>query len=131
VDAAAKERGVEKGEMVKCILLRDKDAHYVMACVPGDLGVDPRAVSRHVPESWRRLYFAKEEEILGVTGCPQGAVAPLGLPSAVPVIFDSAIMERGKVNISSGEPTAGIELNPKDLAGVCGASMAEISKPKA
>lgn len=127
VDDAARERGVDKKEMVKCILLRDKDAHYVMACVPGNVGVDPKAVRKHMPASWKRLYFASEEEISNVTGCRKGAVAPIGLPETVPVIFDVGILECSKVNISSGEPTAGLELDPKDLAEICRASMAAIA----
>ena len=31
------------------------------------------------------MSFASAEEILAVTGCVQGAVAPLGLPEGVPV----------------------------------------------
>jgi prolyl-tRNA editing enzyme YbaK/EbsC (Cys-tRNA(Pro) deacylase) len=116
--------------MVKCILLRDKDAHYVMACVPGDVGVDPSAVRKHVPGTWRRLYFATLEEISEMTGYPQGAVAPIGLTEGIPVLIDEAIIARDKVNISSGDPMAGLELDPNDLVRLCGASVAAISKDK-
>ena len=40
VEAAARQRGVVKEEMVKSILLRDKDGRYVMACVTGDVRLD-------------------------------------------------------------------------------------------
>lgn len=128
VDEAAEQRGVEKREMVKCILLRDKDAHYVMACVPGDVEVDPKAVRKLVPETWRRLFFARGNEISDVTGCPQGAVAPIGLPEGVPLILDPLILRSARVNISSGDPLAGIELDPKDLVKVCNAEIAAISR---
>ena len=115
VEEAAAQRGVSKDEMVKSILLRDKDEHYVMACVLGYSRVNPKAVRTYVPSEWRRLSFATAEEILSVTGCVQGAVAPLGLPDSVPVIFDAAITQCQKVNISSGDPAAGLELNTQDL----------------
>ena len=115
VEEAAAQRGVSKDEMVKSILLRDKDEHYVMACVLGYARVNPKAVRASVPKEWRRLSFATAEEILSVTGCVQGAVAPLGLPHSVPVIFDEAITKCQKVNISSGDPAAGLELNTQDL----------------
>ena len=49
VDAAAQQRGVIKGEIVKSILLRDKVGHYVMACVLGQARLDPKAVRTYVP----------------------------------------------------------------------------------
>ena len=130
VEEAAAQRGVSKDEMVKSILLRDKDEHYVMACVLGYSRVNPKAVRTYVPQTWRRLSFATAEEILSVTGCVQGAVAPLGLPDGVPVIFDKAITQCQKVNISSGDPAAGLELNTQDLIEAAGAQIAAIADSK-
>ena len=129
VEAAARQRGVVKEEMVKSILLRDKDGHYAMACVLGHARVDPRAVLACMPPDWRRLRFATREEILAVTGCVQGAVTPLGLPETVPVIFDEAIARCSRVNISSGDPMAGLELDPKDLISLAKARLAPIVEP--
>ncbi len=127
VEEAAAQRDVSKDEMVKSILLRDKDEHYVMACVLGYARVNPKAVRTSVPKNWRRLSFATAEEILSVTGCVQGAVAPLGLPDSVPVIFDEAITRCQKVNISSGDPVAGLELNAQDLIRAASAEVATIA----
>jgi Cys-tRNA(Pro)/Cys-tRNA(Cys) deacylase len=128
VEAAARQRGVVKEEMVKSILLRDKDGRYVMACVTGDARLDPKAVRAHLPNEWRRLSFATADEILAVTGCVQGAVAPLGLPDGVPVVFDQAIAGFEKVSISSGDPMAGLELDPQDLIKVAGGQLAHIAE---
>ena len=130
VEAAARQRGVVKEEMVKSILLRDKDGHYAMACVLGHARVNPRAVLACLPSGWRRLRFATKEEILAVTGCVQGAVTPLGLDENVPVIFDEAIARCLKVNISSGDPRAGLELDPKDLITLAKARLAPIAEPQ-
>ncbi|MYE87929.1 YbaK/EbsC family protein, partial [Candidatus Poribacteria bacterium] len=127
VEEAAAQRGVSKDEMVKSILLRDKDEHYVMACVLGYSRVNPKAVRTYVPTEWRRLSFATSEEILSVTGCVQGAVAPLGLPDNVPVIFDEAITQCRKVNISSGDPAAGLELKIQDLISAAAPQIAAIA----
>jgi Cys-tRNA(Pro) deacylase len=129
VEAAAAQRGVVKEEMVKSILLRDKkNQRYVMACVTGDARLNPKMVRAHLPEGWKRLNFASAEEIQNVTGYVQGAVAPLCLPNDVPVIFDKAIARCPKVNISSGDPMAGLELDPQDLIRVAGASLAPIAE---
>ncbi len=128
VAAAAAQRGVVKKEMVKSILLKEKSGarRFVMACVLGDGRLDPKAVRAHLPQDWRRLSFASAAEILQVVGTVQGAVAPLCLPEAVPVIFDEAIARCRKVNISSGDPMAGLELSPDDLIRLAGAQLASI-----
>ncbi|MEW5961377.1 MAG: YbaK/EbsC family protein [Chloroflexota bacterium] len=131
VEAAAAQRGVVKEEMVKSILLREKKGQrYVLACVTGPARLDPQAVRACLPaaDDWKRLTFATAEEIEAVTGYVQGAVAPLCLPHNVPVIFDNAIARCHKVNISSGDPLAGLELNPQDLIRLAGAQLASIAK---
>jgi Cys-tRNA(Pro) deacylase len=128
VDTAAAQRGVVKEEMVKSILLCDRKRHYVMACITGDARLDPKAVSVLLPEHWKRLSFASAEEIQRVTGYQMGAVAPLALPKDIPVVFDRSIAELEKVNISSGDPLAGIELAAKDLIRLSEAKLARITK---
>ena len=107
VEAAAAQRDVVMEEMVKSILLREKKTlRYVMACVTGDSRLDPQAVRKQLPGEWRRLSFASTEEIQASTGYTQGAVAPLCLPEDIPVIFDEAIAQCKKVNISTPVFTA-------------------------
>ena len=129
VEAAAQQRGVVPEEMVKSILLREagRSGHYVMACVLGALRVEPRAVQAALGEGWRRLHFAGADEILAVTGCVQGAMAPIGLPDAVPVIFDETIGRLARCNISSGDPQAGLELVAADLIRVARGRLAAIA----
>jgi Cys-tRNA(Pro) deacylase len=129
VAAAAAQRGVIQEEMVKSILLRDKNRRYVMACVTGETRLDPKAVRTYLGGDWKRLSFASAEEIQQVTGFVQGAVAPLCLPEEVPVIFDEAIARCDRVNISSGDPMAGLELDPQDLIRLAGSLLATIAIP--
>jgi len=130
IEIAAAQRGVVEEEMVKAILLREKakPRRYVMACLIGNARLDPKAVRSYLPEDWKRLSFATAEEIKEVTGYVQGAVAPLCLPDDVPVIFDKAIADCSKVNISSGDPMAGLELTTQDLIRLAGAQLASIAK---
>jgi len=130
VEAAAEQRGVVKEEMVKSILLCDKNGRYVMACVTGDARLNPKAVRTYLPDGWKRLHFASAEEVLAVTGCIKGAIAPLGLPEDVPVIFDEDIGRCEKITISSGDPMAGLELNTENLIRVAGAKIAKIAEER-
>ena len=114
------------------ILLREKkknNRRYVMACVLGHTRLNPQAVRDHLPpeDNWKRLSFANAQEITAITGYVQGAVAPLGLPQNIPIIFDEAIARCENVNISSGDPMAGLELKPEDLIRLTGAELAPIA----
>jgi hypothetical protein len=93
--------------MVKSLLLTDGTGHYVMACVLGNARLDVHAVAACLPPEWKRLHFAAPAEIAAVTGYPQGAVNPIGLPGDVPVIMDVAVAACVRVNISRGDPLAG------------------------
>jgi Cys-tRNA(Pro)/Cys-tRNA(Cys) deacylase len=130
VETAAAQRGVVMDEMVKSILLREKSGRrrYVMACVLGAKRLDYNAVRAYLGADWKRLTFARGEEIENVTGYVMGAVAPLCLPKEVPVVFDEAIVECTNVNISSGDPMAGIELKPGELIRLAGAQLASITE---
>ncbi|MCO6453362.1 MAG: YbaK/EbsC family protein [Caldilineales bacterium] len=129
VEAAAAQRGVVAEEMVKSILLREKGQprRYVMACVLGHDRLNPQAVRAELGEEWKRLTFASAEEILEVSGYVQGAVAPLCLPDDAPVVFDVRIAACHRVNISSGDPMAGLEMDAADLLRLAGAILADIA----
>jgi prolyl-tRNA editing enzyme YbaK/EbsC (Cys-tRNA(Pro) deacylase) len=128
VKAAAAQRGVVKEEMVKSILLKEKSGarRYVMGCVLGDARLDPKAVRDHLAGDWRRLSFASAEDILRVAGFIQGAVAPLCLPNAIPVVFDEVVARCQHVNISSGDLMFGLELGAQDLICLARAQLAQI-----
>ena len=129
VATAAAQRGVVAEEMVKSILLREsRSDRYTMACILGPARLDHRAVRAVLGDGWGRLTFANDDEILTVTGYPRGAVNPLCLPDHVPVIFDASIAHCRRVNISTGDPMAGLELDPADLIRLAGARLAEISE---
>jgi prolyl-tRNA editing enzyme YbaK/EbsC (Cys-tRNA(Pro) deacylase) len=129
VEAAARTRGVLVEEMVKSILLREKGSdRFAMACVPGHARLLSQAVREYLPGEWRRLTFANSDDIFAVTGCVQGAVAPLCLPEDVPVVFDETLLQCEKVSISSGDPWLGLELHPQDLLRLAGAVIGNISE---
>jgi Cys-tRNA(Pro)/Cys-tRNA(Cys) deacylase len=129
IETAAAQRGVVRDEMVKAILLREAagQRRFVMACCLGDDRVDPKAVRAHLAGDWRRLTFARDDEISQVTTGVKGAVAPLALPESIPVIFDQAIARCTNVNISSGDVMLGLELAAADLIRLSRARLAPIA----
>ncbi len=110
---AAKERKVPMDEMIKCILLVDKGKKYYLACLTSDKKLNPQKARELVGCS--RLSFAQKKDIEEVLGYQLGAIPPLLLKVTIPILFDNTILKKEKVNISSGNPLAGIELDSKTL----------------
>jgi len=69
VEEAAAARGVAAGLLVKTILLREKKGRYAVACVPGNLRLEPKAVRAELGAGWRRMQFASAEEVLEQAYC--------------------------------------------------------------
>ena len=123
---AAKQRGVSCDEMIKSMLLVDKNKKYVLACLLAIEKVDPRKVMEIA--GTERLGFATKDEIKEVLGYTMGAVPPFVFDAPVIVVFDEEVKNKEKVNISSGDPKAGIELLSKDLINLVKPKTGEISE---
>lgn len=125
-EEAAKVRGVVLDEMVKCILLVDKDEKYVLAALIADKKLDPNKVRELT--NMKRLSFAAKEQIKEKLGYTMGAVPPFVFDADVKVVFDNEVTKKEKVNISSGDPTCGLELSPNDLVGLIKPVIGDIKK---
>ncbi|MFN5511514.1 MAG: YbaK/EbsC family protein [Burkholderiales bacterium] len=119
VERAAAERGVPAHEMIKCILLKDRQARFVLACLAGNADLDTQRVRLAMPDL-TRLSFSTPDEITRVTGHVLGSVAPLSLRESIPVVLDEELRALARVNISSGDPWLGLELKLADLLRVLG-----------
>lgn len=114
VQLAAAERQVAVTEMIKCILLKDKNGKFALACLTGEADLDVQRVRNYLPE-YSRLSFASPDEIRSVTGYELGSVAPFSLRADVPLVVDQTVKHCAHINISSGDPRLGLELASADL----------------
>ncbi|MCQ3802819.1 MAG: hypothetical protein OXC98_06885 [bacterium] len=72
-----------------------------------------------------RLSFASAEVTKKVTGMEIGGVNPFGLPEDLPLLIDSAVMEREEILLGAGSRTAKIFADPRVLSGLPNASVVE------
>lgn len=126
IEETAKERGIRSSQMVKCILLRDMDNNYTLACSPGHRSVDPKKVRALL--QCRRMTCVDIQDVEKITGFAIGTVGPLQLKSPIPILFDHSIQQQEIVTISSGDRLAGIALSLNDLVKLSKASFADICK---
>ncbi|MFH0830235.1 MAG: YbaK/EbsC family protein [Candidatus Aenigmatarchaeota archaeon] len=122
---AARLRNRPLNTLVKSLILTD-GVSFVMACVPGDMRIDAPKIREVFGTG--KLEFAHEEDLKKLTGMQMGATAPVGMKKEIPVVIDSALLDRPKVNISGGSPAFGVEISSADLLRITKAKVAGISK---
>lgn len=79
----------------------------------------------------KRLSFADADETVAVTGMLVGGVAPFGLPEAIPVLVDAAVMERPQIVLGGGGRDRKLRLDPRELTKLPGLRVVEgLAQPR-
>lgn len=125
---AARERGVRLSQIVKTMLLVGKEDTIVVAVVPGHKKLDLKKLKKL--SGHKSLRFMDKEGIEKKMGLVVGAMAPVGpIVEGFPVFVDGSVFDEEVVDISSGDPKAGLELRREDLRRLLKhATVAEIAK---
>lgn len=111
---AARERGVRLSQIVKTMILISPDKTIVVAVVPGNKKLHIKKLKKL--SGHKSLELMGTESIEKKFGLVVGAVAPVGsMIEGLPVFVDHSVFEEEVVDISSGDPTAGLELKRDDL----------------
>ena len=113
-EAAARERGVRLSQIVKTMLLMDRQDRILVAVLPGDKKLDLKKIKKLM--GVKDLRFLDRETIEQRLGLVAGAIAPITeLFGNTPVLVDPAVFQEDRVDISSGDPCAGLELTREHL----------------
>jgi Cys-tRNA(Pro) deacylase len=113
-EEAAKERGVRLSQIVKTMFLSDKEGNLIVAVLPGDRRLDRKKVKK--ASGYQDLRFVDKESLEKQTGFIVGAISPVGdRLKDLPMFIDPSVFEEERLDISSGDPSAGIELARDDL----------------
>lgn len=111
---AARERGVRLSQIVKTMLLIDRNENMVVAVLPGDKKLNLKKLKKLM--GVKDLKFLDRETVEQRLGLVAGAIAPIAdFFSGVPLFVDPAVFEEDFVDISSGDPRAGVELTKETL----------------
>ena len=113
LEQAARERGLEPGQIVRSLVFRIEDGSFVMVLVAGPAKVSWPKLRRHLRVS--RLTTATPAEVLQVTGYAPGAVSPYGLPRPLRVLADYTLLVHSTLSLGAGIPNSGVILAREDL----------------
>ncbi|MBP7961910.1 MAG: YbaK/EbsC family protein [Caldilineaceae bacterium] len=113
LEQAAAERGQVPDQVIRSLLFRLGEGDFVMALVAGPGQISWKALRAHMGQS--RLTMAERDEVLRVTGYPIGAVAPFGMPQAVPILVDPSVTVHAEISLGSGIRNTAVILASADL----------------
>ncbi|MBW2147956.1 MAG: YbaK/EbsC family protein [Deltaproteobacteria bacterium] len=123
---AARERGVALEQIVKTMILADKSGRCVVALLPGDRRLNIKKIGRLLGGKFQLM---SADEVRKATGFVVGAISPVGLiPHGWEIVADTAVFENEWVDISSGDPAAGIELRSADILKLIKCRVEDISR---
>lgn len=118
---AAVERGVRLSQIVKTMLLADGN-NTLAAVLPSHKRLDLKKLKKL--SGHKNLQFMDKASIEQKTGLIVGAVAPVGAILEKMCIFvDPALFDEEFLDISSGDPNAGLELHRDALKGLLKAAV--------
>jgi len=124
---AAIERGVRLSQVVKTLLLGAGD-FVVVAVLPSHKRLDIKKLKKITGN--KNLQLMDKRVIEQKTGLTVGAVSPVGSGlKSLPMFVDPSVFDEEFLDISSGDPMAGLELHRDALKGLLKeAIFAEITK---
>jgi Cys-tRNA(Pro)/Cys-tRNA(Cys) deacylase len=124
---AAAARGVAPADVVKTMVVRRGPDDFLFILVPGDRTISWPKLRALLGVS--RLSMPDATVAREVTGYERGTITPLGSTIAWPVIADERLAGR-EITLGSGEHGVAIAIGADDLAGVLGATVADVTDPE-
>jgi Cys-tRNA(Pro) deacylase len=109
---AADALGVPVSSVVKSLVFM-ADGRPVLALVDGEATVDTEALARELGAG--EVALARGREVRDLTGYKPGAVPPVGLATALPVVADPAVFVPDVVYCGGGSTTAMLRIGAADL----------------
>ncbi|GAB4366596.1 MAG: YbaK/EbsC family protein [Deltaproteobacteria bacterium] len=122
---AARELGVELGQIANTILLR-VDGDPVVVVISGDRRIDFRKVK--ALRGGKKVRMAGPDEVVAHTGFAVGAVSPVALPEGLPVYLDRSLRRYESIYPAAGETNNMFRTTPDDLLRLSGATEADLAR---
>lgn len=126
-ETVAKKIGMPTAQVFKTLVARGARTGVMLALVPGDRELDPKALAQLAGDKSVAPVPLKEVEPL--TGYIRGGVTAFACKKAYPVYADRRVLEFAQVSVSGGMRGLQILLAGADYVKATRASVGDISRP--
>ena len=120
----ARSMGQDPECVFKTLVARGASKGIYVFEVPAPENLDLKKAARAVGE--KSIQLLHVSEINAVTGYIRGGCSPVGMKKAYPTVFHETVTDYDTVYISAGKIGAQVELAPRALLDLLGASTADI-----
>ena len=122
---AAAARGIEPRDLVKSMVVRLDDEHFVFVLVPGDREISWPKLRELL--GVKRASMPDAATALAVTGYERGTITPFGSSTAWPVVADHSIVGR-TISVGGGAHGVGITMAADDVIALTQARVADVTE---
>jgi Cys-tRNA(Pro) deacylase len=123
-ETAAAERGVRVSQIVKCMIGETETGQVVVMLLPGDKTLKSSKARKFLGA--KSLQLVPPPRLAEEFGLTVGAISPVQLLDRSTILMDPSVLDEKTVDISSGDPLAGVELAAADLRDVLDARLVEM-----
>ncbi len=123
-DHVAESLGEDIRQVFKTIVLHGERTGHFVCVLPGDREIDLKKAARVAGDKKAELIAMKE--LLPLTGYIRGGCSPIGMKKTFPTFFHTTATDFPVVYVSAGVRGLQLEINPQDLIGYVGATVADI-----
>ena len=99
-ESVAKKVGVPSERVFKTLVARGDKTGILMTCIPGDAGLDLKAIA--TISGNKKVEMVHVKEIQQLTGYLRGGVSPIGTKKPYPIFLDRSAMRFPFISISAG-----------------------------
>src|SRR5208337_454718 len=114
-EEAARVRGTPLASGAKALIVKGEDG-FVMFVVPADRKLDSHAIRRN--KGWKKIRFARREEVLELTGLTPGSIPPFGSLFGLPTHCDQRLGENEITNFNAGDHGISVSMRYADYVQV-------------
>ncbi len=127
-ETVARKIGLPPEQVFKTLVARGDRTGVLLAVVPGDMELDPKALARVSGD--RKVELVPLREVTPLTGYVRGGVTALAGKKDYPVFVDETFELFDAVSVSSGARGTQLVLAPADYLRAVHGTVGAISKPK-
>lgn len=127
-DAVSAKTGLPVSQLYKTLCVVAEDRAVLLAVVPGDQELDPKALARVAQK--RALTPVPMKELFALTGYVRGGVTALACKKPYPVFLDESALLLPLISVSAGQRGLQILLAPQDYRDATQATVAAIARAK-
>jgi Cys-tRNA(Pro)/Cys-tRNA(Cys) deacylase len=112
-ESVARKVQLPLGQVFKTLVARGDKTGVLMACIPGNVELDLKAMAAVSGDKKVEMVYVKE--IQQLTGYVRGGVSPIGTKKRYPVFLDESAMNFPFISISAGARGSQIFISPGAL----------------